>query len=118
MKIQRFGKGKRLEAITKDELLQREGINLSRLRSRDMPMGTKILVVKQIGYVPDALVEMDNPTKVRSKSFSNGLSSEHYLIFDDGSENLAVVWDEPFEITNKYDGDKMGADYVVTNNGL
>ena len=83
--------------LDEDEMTQEE---YEALKVKTLDVGTRILVV-DAQWNPNVLIELDKETTVKCKGFCKGYTSDHWLLFEDGSENVVAVFQEPADYTDQ-----------------
>lgn len=127
MKIEHFDSRNSIEEKSKSDFLkelEEEDRDYKTFKSKNLKVGTKILVVSawsenDNGEItkPESLIEIERDTKVKAYDFGKALTSDTYLVLDDGTDKIILICDEPEDITNsndnEYVGDRHGADYIL-----
>jgi hypothetical protein len=129
MKITHFGEYNSISEQTREEFLKElaeEGRDYSTFETKQLPKGTKILVLDAMCTEndeinePESLVELTEETLAKCMGFGVGLTSDHYIVLDDSSDKLVLICNEPIEVRAgdsypKYTGPKHDADYILVH---
>lgn len=85
------------------------------MSSKDLSKGSKILVFDPEGGTVETLIELKEDTKISCFGFGCGLSSDHWLVLDDGGSEVIVIGDEPIDISDDDDGSDLNDEFDILN---
>lgn len=108
------------EKTTKKKFIEDfEVENFEEYEEKIVDKNTKILVISRYNKA-EVIIEIEKNTKIKSPSFGDGLTSDECILFDDNTEEIIVIYDEPQDITNEiddyYSGKFYDVDYVLIHN--
>jgi hypothetical protein len=101
------------------------GLDEKDLETRTIPAGAKMLIFEPFTGDAETLIEFTNETTARCRRFFTGITSDHWITFDDGGDEALVLGDEPMDYTDdpdewtqkmSYEQGVYKADYILTHN--